>query len=156
MFFTLNISSSMLIAGMLVVSISANCYTQVPDRAQTLAYLNKLGGDSVRFSLKGVQLTIDLLDMNQKPVRRDQVMLTDIDTVALFESTSKLVCVNCIKVAPDCVQRELKVQKIRRNYDRISLPATNETSAGYRIALQHLIKITSVKKYRDEVALPEY
>jgi hypothetical protein len=121
-----------------------------------MAYLNKLGGDSVRFSLKGAQLTIDLLAANQKLLRQDKVMLTDLDTIAVFESSSNLVCVNCIKGSPDCVSRELFVQKIRRNYDRISILTNNEKSAGFIAALQHLIKITSVKKYKDEVLLPEY
>jgi hypothetical protein len=155
-FFTLSNLSSILLSCLLVVTIAAKSYTQVPDKAQTMAYLNKLGGDSVRFSLKGVQLTIDLLDGNQKMLRLDKVMLTDLDTVASFESSSKLVCVNCIKGTPDCVNRELIVQKVRRNYDRISILTSLEKSAGYIAAIQHLIKITSVKKYKDEVLLPEY
>lgn len=138
----------------LVPAIVSKSYSQSPGREATLEYLNRLGGDSIQFSLKGTQLQITYSGKEGKVVRYDKAQTTDLDTVAKFESSSRLVSVNCLADVQDCVTRELIVQKIKRNYGRISIPATEETAVAYKTALQHLIKILTVKKYNDEILLP--
>lgn len=137
----------------LVLANAPKSYSQIPDKQGTLEYLNRLGADSLIFSLSGMNLKVEL-KREGKLIREDQALVTDLDTIVKFESQSNLICVNCLGDTPGCVTRELTIQKIKRPYNRMSLNATRADAEKYTAALQHLIKMMSVKKYHDEITLP--
>jgi hypothetical protein len=147
-------SSIILPVILLVMAIAGKSYSQSPDKEATISYLNKLGGDSISFGLKGAVLTIRMNNNEQKTIREDKVNLVDLDTVSAFEAESKLTFMNCMPGFNDCVTRVLTVQKIKKTYSRISIPSSAEQHHGYAAALAHLVKIFAVKNYKDAVEFP--
>jgi hypothetical protein len=129
-------------------------YSQHPNRQETVTYLNKIGGDSLRFQVKGAQITISFFTPTGNLMREDVVQSVDLDTIGRFEPLSSLLYVNCLSAYQGCVTRTLTVQKIKRQYDRISLPVHSESLEPMRKALVHLIKMLSIRNYHDEVLLP--
>jgi hypothetical protein len=141
---------------LLVLTNAGKSYSQVPGKEETVSYLNALGGDSVQFNLKGAVLSIRIVAGDQKPIREDKVNLVDLDTVVQFESESNLSFINCLSDYGNCVTRTLMVQKIKREYNRVSFPSAEKVHFGYAAALVHLVKITGVKNYKDEVVFPRF
>lgn len=136
------------------MAIAGKSYSQTPDKEATITYLNRLGGDSIVFSLKGAVLTVRMNNKENATIREDKVNLVDLDTVSAYEAESKLTFMNCMSGFSDCVTRVLTVQKIKKSYGRISIPSSEEVHHGYATALAHLVKIMAVKNYKDDVDFP--
>jgi hypothetical protein len=71
-----------------------------------------------------------------------------------YEEESNLMCIPCLKDADGCVTRSLIIQKIRRQFNRISFtPSKKEDYSKIKKALQHLIRLQSEVGYKETVSL---
>lgn len=127
-------------------------YSQNLGFAETLSYINsKLGGEFHVNVERGIIIT-DYYESGKKLYRQDQVNPKDIDTLKIYyDATEKLFCLNCLGGKNKCVDRNLYVNKISRGYSRTSFYVTldNKSAAGLKKAFLHLIKLSTLNKYKS-------
>ena len=137
----------------LFLAISTLSYGQKPDRKETISYINQKLAPLCRIEVKGGTIIATYNDKSGTKIREDKVAAFDLDTVAHYDLTEKILSVNCLKDRPDAVTRTLYVQKIKRQYSRITFVIEDEaTVESITKALLHLIKIDSQFSYSDEIS----
>lgn len=85
-------------------------------------------------------------------VREDQLFCKSIDLNTMrYDSENRLFIINCSNKAK-CVDRQLIIRKIQRDYQRISFPVTLDTKGaeGMRRAFTHMIKLVLDTKYQND------
>jgi len=137
----------------LVLTFFQISYSQIPNKKQTLDYLNqKMQGSCILEISKG-NIIANYYSSDGNLIREDRVFSGALDTVIKYDASEQLLSVPCLKIEGDCVTRKLFVQKIKRTYARISFVVKDETQAEeIKKALQHLIRIESEPKYKDEIS----
>ncbi len=115
---------------------------------QTLTYINgKLGNGYSIDVLRGV-LTAKFFE-GAEPFREDQVMCKSLDLSSMrYDASQKLFSVNC-NGSSKCVDRQLFVRKIQRDYARFSLPVTLDAKGveGMKKAFTHMVRLVLDPKY---------
>ncbi len=141
------------LALLVLLFFSGALAAQEPDKRETLEYINAQLGGRVEVLHKGGTLFVMYYDSSRVLYREDRVKTPDLSFDILWEPESGLLCVPCLKEYPDCVSREMHVQKIKRGYSRLSIPVANrEKFASLRKALDHLIRMTSENGYKDRIS----
>lgn len=136
-----------------VWAFSLKSYSQSPGKDETVRRINELTGNKLQVEVAHDQITLRILDESGAVIRIDKAPLADLAEEAFVEKESGLVCVPCLKDAAGCVTRTLVVQKIKREYDRISLPVKDAaTATSLSTALTHLIRLQTLTGYKDDVS----
>ena len=137
-----------------MLSISLISYSQVPGKNETLEYINKKLGSAYVIEINKGTIIANYSSPDGKRIREDKVFSGLLDTTISYDSNEHLLYVNCLGIEGDCVTRNLFVQKIKRNYARISFVVDDQATVDkLKIALRHLIRILSEPKYNDEISL---
>ncbi len=145
--------SKLLLIVLFVWAFSLKSYSQSPGKEETVRRINELTGNKLQVEVAHDQITIRILDEAGAVIRIDKAPLADLAEEAFVEKESGLVCVPCLKDAAGCVTRTLVVQKVKREYDRISLPVKDPASAApLSTAITHLIRMQTVTGYKDDVS----
>ena len=141
------------LALLVLLCFSGALAAQEPDKRETLEYINAQLGGRVEVLHKGGTLFVMYYDSSRVLYREDRVKTPDLSFDILWEPESGLLCVPCLKEYPDCVSREMHVQKIKRGYSRLSIPVANrEQFASLRKAMDHLIRMTSENGYKARIS----
>ncbi len=141
---------------LLIISclFSMKSYSQYPDKKTTVDSLNSWMRPITTIELNGSNVIIKSYDEKGKFVKEDKAPFADLTVTPYYEEESNLICIPCLKDADGCVTRSLIVQKIRRQFNRISFtPSRKEDYSKIKKALQHLIRIQSEVGYKDSVSL---
>jgi len=83
--------------------------------------------------------------------REDQVLCKSLDLNSMgYDATQKVFYINCNGTSK-CVDRQLFLKKIQRDYARLSFPATLDPKsvAGMKKAFTHMIKLVLDPKYES-------
>ncbi|MFM7079025.1 MAG: hypothetical protein ACKOYC_04450 [Bacteroidota bacterium] len=83
-------------------------------------------------------------------VREDQAMCKDLDLASMsYDNDYGLLYINCKK--GKCVDRQMFVRKIQRDYSRISFPIGPDPKGheGLKKAITHLIKMVTIPGYQS-------
>jgi hypothetical protein len=127
-------------------------FAQQPDKAGTLAFINSKLAPSTQIDLEQGTIYAEFRDSTGQLIRKDRVEIPDFGEVIEFEYESGLLCIPCSRYIPNCVTRELVLQKVRRGYDRFSIPLDGpEEYEPLRKAFDHLFKILTIGGYRETV-----
>lgn len=117
---------------------------------ETLEYINrKLGSTSKVDVLRGV-IVSQYFDAGTL-VREDQVLCKDLDINTIkYDSENRILSIDC-SGSRKCVDRQLFVRKIQRDYNRLSFPVTLDAKGteGMRKAITHMIKLVLDPKYES-------
>ncbi len=117
---------------------------------QTLTYINgKIGPIGNIDVIRGVIIAkftegIDIY-------REDQVLCKSLDLNSMgYDATQKVFYINCNGTSK-CVDRQLFMKKIQRDYARLSFPASLDPKsvAGMKKAFTHMIKLVLDPKYKS-------
>jgi hypothetical protein len=136
----------------LFIGLSLNAMAQEPDRRGTIEFINQMLSPDTYVDLDQGTLFAEFRDSTGQVIRKDRVEIPDFGEVIEFEYESGLLCIPCSKYIPGCVTRELVLQKVRRGYDRFSIPLSGpEEYEPLRKAFDHLFKILTVGGYRETV-----
>lgn len=131
-----------------------SCFAQHPGKSETVKYINGIIGPSKTLSLKTGTLVVTFRDDKNRLVREDHVPAADLDLNIFYEEESGLLCIPCMKDYRECLTRVLVFQKVKRRYERFSMPVTDEIQyQKLKKAFDHLIRILSEVKYRETVVL---
>lgn len=137
----------------LLLCASGTLAAQEPDKAETLKYINTRLGGSVELLHKGGTLFVVYYDSSRVLYREDRVKTPDLRFDILWERESGLLCIPCLQEYPECVSREMHLQKIKRGYSRLSIPVKDfEQFVSLRKAMDHLIRMTSENGYKAKVS----
>jgi hypothetical protein len=131
--------------------ISVNSYSQKPDRNSTVSYINEKLAPVCIIEVKGGTIIADYYDKDGQKIRQDKVPSFALDTVIIYEPADRLLSVNCTGDEKYCVSRTLFMHKIKKDVSRISFVVEADEAEGLKKALQHLIRIDSEFKYKDEI-----
>ncbi len=117
---------------------------------QTLTYINgKLGSGYNIDVLRGV--LVAKFSEGTEVYREDQVLCKSLDLNTMrYDSEQRLFSINCNGTSK-CVDRQLFVRKIQRDYARFSLPVTLTAKEveGMKKAFTHMIRLTLDTKYTN-------
>ena len=83
-------------------------------------------------------------------VREDQVMCKDLELSSMrYDSDYGLLTIDCKK--SKCVDRQMFVRKIQRDYSRISFPVGPDPKGhqGLQNAISHLVKLVTIPNYQS-------
>jgi len=131
-------------------SFHSNIYAQEISMEETLAYINrKLAGGSVVDVERGV--IIAKYNQGGQLYREDQVLCKALDLSSMgYDSNEKVFYINCTGSAK-CVDRQLFVRKIQRDYARLSFPVNLDSKGveGFKKAFAHMIKLVNEPKYKS-------
>jgi hypothetical protein len=86
-------------------------------------------------------------------VREDQVMCKDLDLISMsYDKDYGLLSINC-KKGYKCVDRQMFIRKIQRDYGRISFPIGPDPTGhqGLRNAITHLVKLVTEPGYESSI-----
>ena len=115
---------------------------------QTLEYIKgKLGAGYEIDVNHGVIVT--KFSEGTEPYREDQVLYKTLDLTSMrYDASLRLFIINC-KGGTKCVDRQLYVRKIQRDYARLSLPVTLDTKGieGMKNAFTHMMRLIEDPKY---------
>jgi hypothetical protein len=129
-------------------------FAQHPGKGETVRYINELIGPSQSMSVKTGTLVVSFRDEKNRLVREDRVPASDLDLSIFYEEESGLLCIPCMKDYRECLTRILVFQKVKRRYERFSIPVADEVHyQKLKKAFDHLIRILSEVKYRETVVL---
>jgi len=127
-----------------------NTHGQAITMEQTLEYINnKLKPTSELTVDRGI--LVSRYFKNGQIVREDQVMCKDLDmTTVEYDIQSGIFSINC-KSASKCVDRQMFVRKIQRDYGRISFPVklNGKSILGMEKAFVHMTKLVLDPKYQS-------
>ena len=117
---------------------------------QTLAYINgKLGSGYSIDVLHGV--IVAKFSEGVEVFREDQVLCKSLDLSSMrYDSEQKLFSINC-NGSSKCVDRQLFVRKIQRDYARFSLPVNLDAKGveGMKKAFTHMFRLVLDPKYKS-------
>jgi hypothetical protein len=117
---------------------------------QTLAYVNgKFGGICQLDVLRG--LLIAKYYDGKEVFREDQVLCKSLNMNSMkYDKELRMLTIDCSGAAK-CVDRQLFVRKIQRDYNRISFPVTLDpkSEAGMKKALVHMVNLVLDPKYKS-------
>jgi hypothetical protein len=117
---------------------------------QTLEYINrKLNPTSELTVDRGI--LVSRYFKNGAIIREDQVMCKDLDLNSVqYDIPSNMLSINC-KSSAKCVDRQMFVRKIQRDYARISFPVKLEgkSIAGLEKAFKHMMNLVMDPKYKS-------
>lgn len=117
---------------------------------QTLSYINgKLRPVSELTVDRGI--IVSRYFKSGQIVREDQVMCKDLDMSSVnYDSQAGLLSINC-KTGNKCVDRQMFVRKIQRDYGRISFPVKLDakSASGMQKALKHMANLVMDPKYKS-------
>lgn len=85
-------------------------------------------------------------------VREDQLFCKSIDLNTMrYDSENSLFIINCSNNAK-CVDRQMIIRKIQRDYQRISFPVTLDAKGaeGMKRAFTHMVKLVLDTKYQND------
>lgn len=146
-------SGKLILIVTLVCAFSCISYSQSPGKDETLLYINRMSGPVYQVEVKGGNLIIDFKDKTGKLQRRDKIPAAALDTIINYEKESGLLYINCAD-NEECVTRELILQKIKRQYNRMSIPVNSEEDyLKLHKAFDHLISILAEINYKNEIVL---
>ncbi len=138
----------------LMLAFFQKSYSQSPGKTATLDFLNKKLGERTQLEIKMNDLIVITKNESGEVIREDKVPFSDLEVNSFYEEESDLLCIPCLKDVQGCVTRTLKVQKIKRPYDRISIIAGGtENYKQLQKAIEHLIRLESEVGYKDEITL---
>ncbi len=138
----------------LVTLILVNCipgHSQAITMQQTLDYIRQKLGKSIEIEVAGGYLSARFLD-GETIYREDQVKCTELNIASIqYDKESRLLWIDCGAKA-DCVDRQLVVRKIDRQYGRISFPVDLDAKSaeGLKNAFAHMIRLVQNPKYKSE------
>lgn len=133
---------------------SMESYSQSPGKDETLSYINQVLGQRTEVNIRSGTILVKFYDQQAQYIREDKVPSPDLDLPMYYEAENNLLCIPCAKDVPGCVTRTLVVQKVKKAYDRLSIPVTDE--AMYKRlekAFDHLIRLYSEDGYKNEISL---
>jgi len=117
---------------------------------ETLEYINrKLAPHSKVDVLRGV-IVSQYFDAGTL-VREDQALCKSLDINTIkYDPENRILSINCAS-NQKCVDRQLFVRKIQRDYNRLSFPVTLDAKSteGMRKAITHMIKLVLDTKYES-------
>ena len=117
---------------------------------QTLTYINsKIGPIGNIDVIRGV--IIAKFTEGVDIYREDQVLCKSLDLNSMgYDANQKVFYINCNGTSK-CVDRQLFMKKIQRDYARLSFPATLDAKsvAGMKKAFTHMIKLVLDPKYES-------
>ena len=117
---------------------------------ETLGYLNrKLGGGIVVDVERGV--IIAKYNQGGQLYREDQVLCKALDLPTMgYDSQEMVFYINCTG-SSKCVDRQLYVRKIQRDYGRLSFPVTLDSKGveGFKKAFTHMVRLVIEPKYKS-------
>jgi hypothetical protein len=120
------------------------------DMEQTLNYINgKLRPVSELTVDRGI--IVSRYFNNGQIVREDQVMCKDLNMSSVnYDSQAGILSINC-KTGSKCVDRQMFVRKIQRDYGRISFPVKLDpkSASGLQKALKHMVNLVMDPKYKS-------
>lgn len=120
------------------------------DMEQTLEYLNvKLRPTAELTVDRGI--LVSRYFKNGQIIREDQVMCKDLDMETIsYDATAGILSINC-RTGLKCVDRQMFIRKIQRDYGRISFPVKLDAKsiAGTQKALKHMVNLVLDTKYKS-------
>lgn len=117
---------------------------------QTLSYMNSKFGSVCQLDVIRGVIVASYYD-GQEKFREDQVLCKSLDlTTMMYDSNSRIFSVDC-KGSSKCVDRQLFVRKIQRDYARLSFPVTLDPKGveGMKKAFTHMINLVLDTKYEN-------
>lgn len=118
---------------------------------QTLTYVNgKFGAVCQIDILRGV-LIAKYFD-GSEIFREDQVLCKSLNLNSMnYDKELRMLTIDC-NGTTKCVDRQLFVRKIQRDYNRISFPVTldSKSEAGMKKAFNHMFNLVSDPKYKSD------
>ncbi len=127
-----------------VITVSAQEITM----EETLAYINKKFGQTCQIDvLRGV-LTARYFD-GPEVIREDQVLCKSLNLSSMYyDKGSRIFAIDCTGNSK-CVDRQLFVRKIQRDYNRISFPVVLDPKGeqAMKKAMTHMIRLVLEPKY---------
>lgn len=118
---------------------------------ETLAYVNGKVGPMVEVDVTRGSIVAKYYKDGEM-YREDRVMCKKLDHSEIdYDTANRMLYVNCEGNAL-CVDRQLYLRKIRREYVRISFPVDlNGTEIeGMKKAMKHMIRLVNEKKYEND------
>lgn len=140
----------LLLTAVLIKGSFIPVFSQGISMEETLEYINrKLGPQSKVDVLRGI-IIAQYFD-GPTLVREDQVMCKalDINTIK-YDYENRILSIDC-SANQKCVDRQLFVRKIQRDYNRLSFPVTLDAKStdGMKNAITHMIKLVLDPKYEN-------
>ena len=137
----------------LVMLFPFGIFAQKITMEQTLDYINgKLGtGYSIEVN-RGI--IIAKFNEGTEPFREDQVLYKSLDLNTMrYDKEQRMFIINC-KAGKECVDRQLFIKKIQRDYGRFSLPVSLDAKGveGMKNAFRHMMKL--IDNPKDDIAEP--
>jgi len=149
-------SNKILLLLILMGGFSLKSYSQSPNKETTIDYLNRLLGLQANVDVKQNTIIIKIKNENGEIIREDKAQIPDLQTEVYYEQETGMLCIPCMKDAEFCVTRVLTIQKIKKTYGRITLPAgSQEKFASLKKGIEHLIKMQSEVGYKEEILFDE-
>ena len=146
----MKLPKSTLLALSLVALVSNDTKAQEIDMEQTLSYINgKLRPVSELTVDRGI--IVSRYFKNGQIIREDQVMCKDLDmSTVSYDNQAGILSINC-KTGNKCVDRQMFVRKIQRDYGRISFPVKLDanSASGMQKALKHMVNLVMDPKYKS-------
>jgi hypothetical protein len=118
---------------------------------ETLAYVNGKVGPMVKVDVARGSIVAKYYKDGEM-YREDRVMCKKLDHTEIdYDQANRIFYVNCQGNAL-CVDRQLPLRKIRREYVRISFPVELKGSEieGMKKAMKHMIRLVNEKRYESD------
>lgn len=131
--------------------LSSSLVAQNISMEQTLEYLNRKLQPVCGVTVDRGILVARFYDQGVL-VREDQLFCKSIDLSNMrYDSENRLFIINCSNNAK-CVDRQLIIRKIQRDYQRISFPVTLDAKGteGMKRAFTHMVKLVMDTKYQND------
>jgi len=139
-----------LLAAILLFSLPGTAKNQGIDMEETLLYINsKLGAVCQIDVIRGVLIAKYWEDGEQ--FREDQVLCKSLDLNSMsYDPKLKIFSIDC-KGTSKCVDRQLFIRRIQRDYSRISFPVTLDAKSeeGMKRAVKHMVNLVLDPKYES-------
>jgi hypothetical protein len=139
----------------LVTLVELNSYQAVAQAItmqQTVDYIRQKLGQSIEIEVAGGYLSARYHD-GEAIYREDQVKCTDLSIESIqYDKDARIFSIDCAN-KKDCVDRQLVIRKIDRQYGRISFPVDldEKSAAGLKNAFAHMIRLVQNPKYKSEI-----
>lgn len=132
-------------------------YSQRPNKAETIDFLNKKLGPSCVITAKGGDIITTYSDKAGEKIREDRVAFGYLDTIIKYDPKEQMLYIPTIKGCETCVTRKLYQQKIKKYYSRLAFvfDGNEKEVKSVKKALLHLIRIGSQYRYHNEITLEE-
>ena len=128
-------------------------YSQTPGKSETLEYINKKLSGSCVIEINKGNIIANYYSADGKHIREDKVFSGALDTAVTYDTEEQLLSIKCLGIEGDCVTRNLYVQKVRRQYARISFVVKDSSKVEeLKKSIKHLIRTLSEPKYKDEIS----